>query len=260
MIDYSKQLFRCSKLGDICTNLESNELTKGHITFVKKLHRELKYGRTRDLKTKEIEKGRQQEQDAVTLLSRLKGVMLRTNTERITNSFLSGTPDIYIGESIKKAIKGYDTKCPWSLGTFPFPGDKLDSNYYFQNMGYMALTGARSWTTAYCLVNAPGYLITTEKYYLSRAMGDPLSTDDEFVRRCVEIERNMIFDMGQFRKDNPGYEFHSTEWEHDIPMKERLIEFEVERDDNVIDKMYSRIKQCRLKLAEFAGVCVEEIV
>jgi hypothetical protein len=257
MIDFSKQLFRCSRLGDIMTNIDSYELTKGHFTFLKKLHREIKYSRVPQIKSKYLEKGIAMEEDAITLLARVKGIMLKKNEETIANSFLSGTPDIFIGESIRKAEKGFDTKCSWSLDTFPFPGDKLDAGYYFQDMGYIALTGAKSWVTAFCLVNAPGHMIVKEKFRLSQSLGDPASTDPRFIKGCIEIERNMIFDIVQFKKDNPFFEFTTAEWEYDIPMKERVIEFEVQRDDEVIDKMYRRVKKCREHLNEIAGVNLE---
>lgn len=259
MTDYSKALVRCSRLADIMTNITSAELTAGHITFCKKFYRELKYKRQPQIKSKYLDKGIAMEEDAITLLARVKGIMLQKNEENITNSFISGTPDIFIGESIRKAIKGYDTKCSWSLDTFPFPDDKLDATYFFQNMGYMALTGATSWTTAYCLVNAPGHLINNEKYTLSRRMGDPSSADPDYVKACIELERNMIFDMDQFQKDNPAFDLHTEVWEYDIPMKERLIEFEVKRDDNVIDKIYERVKLVRNKLNSLAGKNVQLI-
>lgn len=254
MIDYSKTLVRCSKLSVILTNLDSPKLTTGHLTFCKQLYRELRWKRQEQVKSKYLTKGILMEEDAITLLTRVLGLgMIKKNEERITNSFLSGTPDIYIGESIRKAEKGYDTKCSWSVDTFPFPEDKLDPVYEAQDHGYMALTGARSWVTAYCLVNAPVQLIQNEKFALNRRLGDVSETDPAYIKGCIEIERNMIFDMSQFIKDNPFYQLHTEIWEHDIPMKERVITFEVKRDDNKIDRIYERVKLVRKELQRLAG-------
>lgn len=194
------------------------------------------------------------EEDAITLLTRVFGLgVIKKNEENLQNAFLSGTPDIFIGESIRKAEKGYDTKCSWSIDTFPFPEDELDPVYECQNQGYMALTGAKSWVTAFCLVNAPVQLIESEKYQLNRRLGDVSDNNPEYIRGCIEIERNMIFDIDQFVKDNPFYQLHTEIWEHDIPMKERVICFEVKRDDNKIDRAYQRVKLVRKELERIAG-------
>ena len=221
MIELAHQIstarVRCSKSHTIMTNIASDKLTKGHITFAKQFLRELKYGRTTQVKSKYIDKGHACEEDAITLLSRIKGVFLKKNEERIENDFLSGTPDLYVGESIRKATEGYDTKCSWSLDTFPFPDDELPGDYLFQNHGYMALTGASKWTTAYCLVNATGPLILNEKYILLRKLGDVPDNTPAYVEGCKAIEKNLIFDMGQFQKDNPHFDLHTEVWAPGVP-------------------------------------------
>src|SRR5690606_2640599 len=204
------------------------------------------------IKSKYITKGIVQEEDAITILSRVKGRMFRKNEERLSNAFITGIPDLYVGESIQRAEKGYDTKCSWSVDTFPYPQDKLDPAYEFQNHGYMALTGAKSWTTAFCLVNAPGHMVMGEKYSLQRRYNYS-ELDDAFIEGCKEIERNMIFDMSQFIKDNPHFDVHEDNWFYDIPLKERVIEFEVQRDENIIDKIYERVKLIREELRLMAA-------
>jgi len=252
MIDLSTALVRCSRLSVIMTNIKSPELTKGHLTFCKQLHRELRWGRKPQIKSKYLEKGLLQEEDAITLLSRFKKILLNKNEEKLTNSFLSGTPDIYLGQSIRKADIGYDTKCSWSVDTFPFLDDELDDSYFFQNHGYMALTGAHSWTTAFCLVNAPGHQVMNEKFSL-KGRFNYSELDTAYIEGCKEIEKNMIYDMDQFMKDNPHFDLHNEKWEYDIPMNERVIEFKVKRDDNIIDKMYERVKLVRKELIRLSG-------
>jgi hypothetical protein len=58
-----------------------------------------------------------------------------------------------------------------------------------------------------------------------------------------------------FVKQNPGYNFHNTEWknEWDIPMKDRVHEFIIQRDEVAIDKMYKKIVRCRKYLEETFG-------
>lgn len=254
MTDFSKVLVRASSAHQIMTNIDSAKLTAGHLTFCKKIFRELRWRRREQIKSKYLTKGILQEEDAITLLTRVVGLgVIKKNEANITNAFVSGTPDIFIGESIRKAEKGYDTKCSWSADTFPFPEDPLDAVYEWQDHVYIALTGAKSWVTAFCLVNAPAQQIQSEKYQLNRRLGDVSETDPKYIQGCVEIERNMIYDMQQFRKDNPYYELHTEIWDYDIPMKERIIQYEVLRDDNKIDRLYERVKLMRKELERLAG-------
>lgn len=261
---FDNTLIRCSKLSDIMTNIKSEDLTKGHLTACRKLYREMKWRRSPVLKTKQVMKGRLQEQDAVTLISRYKKQLLKSNTERLKNTFISGTPDIFLGEEIQKATAGYDAKCSWDPFTFPFQDQYegtmygIDPDYYFQNMGYMILTGAEIWSTVYCLVNAPAFQILNEKYSLSLAMGDPSSADEEYIKGCIDIEKNMIYDMDQFVRDNPSYVLHSEVWDFDIPLLERVMAFEVKRDDNIIDKIYERVKLVRKELLRLSGRSISQ--
>jgi hypothetical protein len=68
------------------------------------------------------------------------------------------------------------------------------------------------------------------------------------------IEKNMIFDMPKFRKDEPGFDFDipPVDWTFDIPMKERVIEFKSYRDQYLIDLMPSVVKGARGYLNDLA--------
>lgn len=249
-MDLSNQLIRCSSIGKVMTNGRgSNTMGATCTTYLKELYLEMKYSRRRDFSSKEIEKGKRMEEDALTLLSLVKKYPFKKNTERLRNDYLTGEPDAFIGGTITEAEEGFDTKCPWSLWTFPFDvaPDKLDKMYYWQNMGYMALTGAKRWTTAYCLVNAPSELIKAEKMKVWYALGCPDEESSEYQERAREVEKNMIFDREQFNRDNPAFDFDipESEWIYDIPREERLKEFPVERDEDAIGAIYTRIEECR---------------
>lgn len=259
MTDFNRALIRCSSLHHIMTNIKSDVLTKGHLTFVKQLHRELKWGRKRQIKSKYVEKGILQEEDAITLLSRMKGIVLKKNEERISNSFITGIPDLYLGESIRKAKEGYDTKCSWSVETFPYPDEELDPEYEFQNHGYMALTNAEKWTTSFCLVNAPAHQVMGEKFSVQRRYNFS-ELDTTFIEMCKEIEKNMIFDIDQFMRDNPHFDLHNDSWSYDIPKEERVLEFTVTRDENVIDKIYERVKLFRSEMVRINNRKLNDIL
>jgi len=50
-----------------------------------------------------------------------------------------------------------------------------------------------------------------------------------------------------FRKHNPDFEFHNdlSEWKFDIPLKDRVFQFKIERDDSEIERLKTRIIDCR---------------
>lgn len=241
---------RCSALGLIMTDGTGDTKAKGELgktclSFLADYYRSKKYSREKEFTSKEIEKGIRQEEDAITLLSLEKKIVLKKNDKRLRNDFLTGEPDIFIGKSIETAEEGRDTKCSWSIWTMPTEADKLDKKYYFQDMGYMALTGAKKWTTDYCLVNAPADLIDAEKKKMWWAMGQPDDTSDRYMNARIEIEKNMIFDMAQFRRDEPLYILDCEDWCYDIPRSDRIISFPVMRDEDVIRQMYNRVEKCR---------------
>lgn len=230
-MDFSNYLFRASSMGLIMTDPRSgNGLSETTKSYLKQCHREAKYGRKKFFSNKYIEKGLKVEEDGITLLSRVKKRYFKKNEERLNNAFITGLPDLFIGESILGCEEGTDIKCSWDLFTFPYEGDKLDKTYYYQNMSYMALTGAKKWTTTYCLIDTPEQMIWDEKRKLMWKMGVMTDGDPLFQQAVAELEKTLTFD--------------------DIPLSERILEFPIERDNNVILKMYDRVSECREYLKE----------
>ena len=101
--------------------------------------------------------------------------------------------------------------------------------YYWQLMGYLCLLRAKKARLRYCLVNGTADLINDEKRRLMYQMRI-IDETPEYVEKCKQIERNHIFDMGLFFKQNPHFDFHTklTEWDGDIPLNERIFTFEVD--------------------------------
>lgn len=251
MPDFTNYLFRASAIHKLMTQPQSKaDRDAGNIsattkTYLNEIYREVKYGRRAEFESKYTEKGKVQEENAITLYSRIKGEFYKKNTERINNEYTTGEPDTFLGESIMKCEEGVDIKCSWSLFTFPYPGDKLSAAYEWQGHDYIWLTGAKKWTTAFCLMNAPANLILNEKKNVWYKMDMPADNDPVYLAKCMDIEKNMIFDIGEFFEENPGFDLHCTDWSFDIPIKERLVEYEVMRDDNCIDRIVSEAVKAR---------------
>lgn len=221
-------LFRCSSLGYIMTEPRSksevlSETCKTHLVDV---FVSAKYGRRTDIQTRYTIKGNLVEEDSMTLYSRVTGKFYRKNKETFKNDFISGTPDIITLDGAKPE-RIIDIKSSWDIFTFfRTCAKEINKNYYWQLMGYMALTGAETSNLAYCLVNTPDALIEAEKRRLWYSMGQPEQDNREYIEGCLEIDRMMIYD--------------------DIPMKERVMDMiTVDRDEDVIQRIYARVAQCR---------------
>ena len=247
----SEILFRSSYAGYLMVEPKKksesiSEATKTHLVdcFVSAM-----YGRREEITGKFLEKGNEREEDSITLLSRVKKIFFKKNEDNLKNTFISGTPDLFLGESIKKADETLDTKTSWSAHTF-FRAQKkeLDDMYYWQGQCYMALTGASKHTVAYCLVNGTESAIISEKRRLAWRMNliDPQASE-EYKSKCRQIEINHIFDLKAFMNECPHFEFDNdvNTWAYDIPMNERVFAIEFERNSEDIERLYKRINDCR---------------
>lgn len=243
------------------TDRENGVLSATTKTFLKGLFLEQKYQRRKEINTKQMRKGTLQEEDAITLLCRLHKKMYKKNEIRFNNKYITGEPDLVDNLVLELIKKGADTKCSWSIFSFPFPDDKLDKAYEWQNQCYMDLTGATDWITAHCLVNAPGFMITAEKlkvfYQMQNECGGNLKDDEpEYILRCLDIEKNMIFNMDEFKEAEPNYDTtfkqFGYEWKFDIPLKERVVEHASIRDKYMIDEIPEFVTKSRRYLNELA--------
>lgn len=240
-MNWNNVLIRCSSLGKLMTEpkekaaKEAGELSKTAKTHLKSVYIKEKYGREKEITSKPIMKGLEVEEDSITLLSRVQKKMLRKNEERLNNAYITGLPDIFEGESIYNADSITDIKSSYDLHSFiANAGEPLDSDYYYQLQGYMALSGANVAYIAYCLVNTPAHIIQGEKYKLLKSM-DVVSEDSpEFIKEALKIEKNMTFD--------------------DIPKEERVLIFKVDRDHTMIDKIIAKVEKAREYLIEFENL------
>lgn len=246
-MDFSKTLIRCSSIGYIMTepktkaDKEAGRLSETAKTHLTDIYVSNKYGRNTDISNKYTEKGLMVEEDSITLFSRVKKQFFRKNEEHLSNHFIKGTPDLFDGQSIQNADHIIDIKSSWDIYTFfrTFTKD-INRDYYWQLQGYMALTGAKSATLAYCLVNTPEVLINDEKRRLLYKMGVATEENKDYVEACEEIDRLSRYD--------------------DIPMEQRVLAYEIERNDEDIEALYARVLKCREYLAELDRTICPELL
>lgn len=234
ILNANEILFRCSSLGYIMTESRSksepiSETAKAHLADK---YVSAKYGRETEIWNKYVEKGLAVEEDAITLYSRVSKQYFKKNELTISNQFISGTPDLFTGSIIHEADTIIDIKSSWDIFTFfRTTQDKLNKMYYWQLQGYMALTGAQSARLVYCLVNTPDNIIYNElnKLKWSMAVINP-DTDPLYQEAAAKLEKLAKYD--------------------DVTMRERVNEIHIERNDDDIEKLYERVKQCRVYMNE----------
>jgi hypothetical protein len=184
-----------------------------------------KYGRKKDIQTKQMKKGIEVEQDSIDLLSMYLKMPFSKNEKRFTNDYITGFPDIIDNDRIIDIKSSYDL---WTfIGNIP---DKLDSLYHWQMQSYMWLTGAKSAVIAYCLVNTPESIIEQEKYYMLKKMDVATEENPEYVKEAMKIEFNMSFD--------------------DISIDERVLMFNVSRNEDDILRIQQKVERAREFLRE----------
>lgn len=227
-MDFSEQLFRCSALGKIMTDSR----TKGQMgetckSYLKELYREKMYGIKKEVVSKYIDKGLMVEDSAIAFYSSRHDGFYVKNNEWFKNEFISGTPDV-VSEDVV-----IDIKSSWNLFSLPFKDDEVNKGYYYQLMGYMALTGLKKAKLAYVLIDTPSQLVQDEKRRLSWQMGVIDDMNQDYLDACAELDKSHNFSH--------------------IPIEDRIIEFEIEYDEKVVESIYKRVAECREYLNNLNG-------
>ncbi len=231
-MDFSKTLFRSSSIGYLMTepqnkaDKEAGLLSKTAQAHLIEVYIDKKYNRYRDIQTKQMKKGILAEEDSIDLLSRFLKKALQKNEERIENDFITGLLDIFEGESIRKAHNVIDIKSSYDCWTFlANMNGKLDSIYYWQLQSYMWLSGAKTAQVAYCLVDTPDNIIMQEKYYLLKKMDVVSEESPEYLAEAAKLDFSMRFG--------------------DIPIEERVLMFNVDRNEDDILRIQHKVETAR---------------
>ena len=190
-------------------------LSKTCISELISLWIEKKYGRSKEIFNRYLDKGIAAEDDSITLLSSLDVAFYQKNEVNFQNDWLTGTPDI-----VSPLI---DIKSSWDIFTFfKAKHEPINKDYEYQLQGYMDLTGADQARLVYCLVNTPQHIVDKENNYLPYKTG---------------LHPNNTFELQVAIEDLSVYD--------DIPEAERTFEFLVKRDDNLINQIHERVELCR---------------
>lgn len=231
MINFSETLIRASSVGYLMVDPQSKAdkeaglLSKTAQRHLLDVYIAEKYGRKRDIQTKQMKKGVEVEDESILLLNKYWNTNYEKNQDRYTNGFITGHPDILDKDKVVDIKSSYDL---WTfLGNLP---DKLDNLYYWQLMSYMWLTGAKKGHIAYCLSNTPFGIVEQEKRYLLNRMDVISEESPEYVKEAMRLEFNMTFD--------------------DIDVSERVLIYTVDRNEDDIVRIQNRVERAREYLHE----------
>lgn len=199
------------------------------ISYLKEVYVYQKYGKEPvggSERSKYTMKGNLVEHESRMIVSRLDGLPYEKNEDRYTNLFLTGTPDVVFIDRV------LDLKSSWDFSTLlSNENEKLNPLYFAQMQCYLALTDITRGEVDYCLVNMPPEAIHSERMRIFYSMNPVTEEDPAFVNAVEKMENNYTFD--------------------EIPIEERVLRFPVEYSLDFMNKVYSRIEDCRSWLIDY---------
>jgi hypothetical protein len=205
-------------------DIENVELSEGCKTHLMDVWIANEFGRTsKDIRSKYIEKGIQMEDSGIIAYGIVKGWIPEKSTIRKDDGFIMGEIDYEKRDTI------YDNKCSWDIWTFYRNVKYLDNprgNPYYPNMqGYMRLWNKPKSKVVYTLLDTPEKLIENEK---KRIAYDFTGSEQMLEEALAEVEKNLKYS--------------------DIPINRRIIEINIDRDDEYIENIPLVVKACRTYL------------
>jgi len=188
------------------------------------------YRRSRDIKSKYLDKGNFCEVDSMAFAARIYGWgLVIKNTERKANEFIEGEADLVLADLIA------DIKNSWSEKTFPLFDEEIpEKGYGMQLQGYCELWDKPAGSVIYTLMDAPEFLVEKEAHSRSWEMG----LEEVPAELYDEVKAEMTYS--------------------DLPDKLRIKRFNIIRDKKFIESVYEQVKACRKwidqKVYEYADV------
>ena len=182
----------------------------------------------------QMQKGSIVESESLKLLSIVDGQIYNPNMDsegnrqRVSNEYLSGEVDAFVGESIMNATIIPDIKSIWDYPTFLCKiHEPLTTANDWQLKGYGDITDTSDLFVANCLIDTPQHIIEGVKWKLLSKLNVISEESPEFIEKWKIIERSMIF-------------------EGKIPHHKRVFKKKVEpMSDEQRQLLYDRVKVCR---------------
>lgn len=199
-------------------------------------------------------KGKDCEEEGITLYSVLKGKVFENNKERIKNNYLSGEIDLGWNDENGEMYKITDIKNSYSIFTFFDNEEDIKKSNYWQGVAYMNLhPTVKEYSIANVLVNNTADAILLDLHRESYKWQD----GDTPAWRELEILKDHVYTQKAFDEfaemrgclpiDDKSINMYNSFVE--LEMNQRLIEHTFERDLVDEQKLLTRIDECRLYMA-----------
>lgn len=206
---------RCSSLGRLMGGFDKprEALSEDAKSLLLEMAISEKYNRELIVDSKEMQKGREVEEQSISLLSEVRGQLYVKNRQNLQNEFITGTLDLKLGKTV------LDIKSPFNI--FTFAKADLEADYQWQLTGYMWLIDAEKAELVYCLVDAPEYLIFEElKRYAYMTNTFAQNNELEYGKLEDRVRHLMTYT--------------------DIPKEKRVKVFEVAKDEAKIEMIKNK--------------------
>jgi hypothetical protein len=201
----------------------TNPKTKGETlsqttkTYLQELAVQEVYGIRKEFSSRYTDKGNEVEELSIALCNDVLNLgFIYKNEEHYSNEWIAGTPDVNTNEIL------LDVKSSWDATTFPFFDTELkNKDYFYQLQGYMWLTEKQESLLCYCLIDTPLQIV-----------------EDEIRRehwKASLIEESLDLRAFVQSKHTFGH----------IPKEKRVKTFVIQKDDEVIEAIKTRIEECR---------------
>lgn len=242
-INWDKVTFRASSWGNLMAlpkDAEDKKAGKLGLSTQKellKIYRLLKYDWDEDdITTPAMEKGTLVQTESILMYSKVTGNIFTENNEHLESEWFKGTPDLYLGKSIREATQVDDMKNSFILSSFTdktvekvTPEQKMQLNVYY------SLTGASGGNIVHALVSLPQeqFQKECEKVLWRMTNNGEIATEyaPEYLEAVEKLKKKFIYD--------------------NIPEEERIFIQPVERDEELIQKMKDRVPLLRNWLKEY---------
>lgn len=230
--NFDEILIHCSSIGKLIIEPKSKQdKEEGNLSATAKSHlievyaREL-YDFKKELNNKYITKGNEVEQQGIDELSLQLRYPIEKNEEVFSSEYFIGTPDVITKNMVFDVKSSYD----WLTFLSNIPSE-LDPMYEAQVNGYLDLLGYDTGYIAYVLLDTPESIRNKEKFYLLSSMDVISEESPSFVKAWEEKEKNMIFS--------------------NHPIEDRILLFEVKKDQELLEKAKQKVVKARQFLEEF---------
>lgn len=224
-MDFSNYKFRASSIHRLMANGKSGEvLSAGAKTYLHEIYEDSIFGEGPEVTTSPIQKGKLMEKEAIALLRKIRQKFYQKHPEeqKLENDYIEGHPDIidFAGGSV------IDIKCPFHVRTwFRYTEKDALSNYYWQLLSYLWLTGYKTGEIAVCAVPTPDHLIFED----ARKQG-LLYRQDSLTPEEYALEEEKLENLHNFSA---------------IAEKDRIKFFRVTYNQDDVDRMISKITSAR---------------